>query len=269
MASLKAMARCIALDDPNSFSVVKDFFGYASPPPWRLAPSQTDLPQFLSLLRQMQLLRQKHFHLDLIRVGAGANGLLHPIDEECVDCAVQLTRDTYATAGIGIGRVNRWWDLLTTFVPSSLFARLSGWMNLDTLSLYLRLSTWMNLDYRQFNVINDADEAGELVDLFTAPSDGVDIFFVQAWDSGAGPSFGGIHRQKPWGDGVVVTCWSADFFRTGCILAHELGHILGLDERNNEPQNVMCQSQYLGPRATWDPDQVNKIKSSGLVKPPC
>jgi hypothetical protein len=68
--------------------VVGDFFGYASPPPWNLGPSaeQTNLPQSLSLLTQVKRLNQKHFHVNVIRVGTDSNGLLSPADEQNVDC---------------------------------------------------------------------------------------------------------------------------------------------------------------------------------------
>src|SRR4051812_5670610 len=104
MASLKRLAACIGLGP--RFFVVGDFFGYRSAPPWNLAPSQTGLPQSLSLATQMKRLQQTHVHLNLITVGASA------ADKQNLDSAVQVTRDIYASFGIGIGRVQHW------FIPA-------------------------------------------------------------------------------------------------------------------------------------------------------
>jgi len=143
MAGLRHFAACIGL--PQKFSVVRDFFGYASPPPWTLAPSQNNLPQSLSLLAQMKRLKQKHFHLNVIRVGASSfDGLLNAVDEQNLDCAVQITRNIYAAVGIGIGRVERWWMIQNT----------------------------------SYETIDDDCEAEDLVDEYTVPNNGVDCFLV-------------------------------------------------------------------------------------------
>ena len=210
MASLKQLAVCIGL--PQSFSVVGHFFGYASPPPWNLAASQGSLPQSLSLLTHMKRLQQTHFHLNLIRVGASSfDGLLNAVDEQNLDCAVQITRDIYAAVGIGIGRVERWWMIQET----------------------------------SYETIDDDCEAEDLVDEYTVPNNGVDCFFVQMWVgtvAGLTPS---------GGDGVVVESRENTYLGTARTMAHELGHFFGLDtggtdgvgHQNNTPSNLMCQSK--------------------------
>ena len=128
--------------------MVGHFFGYASPPPWNLAPSQANLPQSLSVLTQMKRVQQTYFNLNLIRVGASSfDGLLNAIDEENLDCAVQISRDIYAAAGIGIGRVERWWMIQST----------------------------------SYETIDDDCEAEDLVDEYTVPNNGVDCFFVPVY----------------------------------------------------------------------------------------
>ena len=136
MASLKQLAACIHLE--AKFSVLRDFFGYVSAPPWNLANSQNALPQSLSLATQMKRLQQKHFHLNLIRVGTRSNGSLPTVDEQNLDCAVQLCRDIYASIGVGVGRVERW------IIPLS--------------------------DNTGFNVIRDSCEAEDLVDEYSIPT---------------------------------------------------------------------------------------------------
>jgi hypothetical protein len=86
----------------------------------------------------MKRLKQKHFHLDLVRVGTDSNGLLSPTDEQNLDCAVQMAREIYRAIGVGIGRVNRWW----------------------LIALY---------DNTGFDVIDDDCEASDLIDEFDAP----------------------------------------------------------------------------------------------------
>src|SRR5215475_13518817 len=156
MASLRGFASCIGC--PPKFSIVRNFFGYASGPPWKLGPpgQQASLPQSLSVLKQMKRLKQKHFHLDVIRVGTDSNGLLSPKDEQNLDCAVQMAREIYGAIGLGIGRVNRWWR-----IPLS--------------------------DNTGHDVIDNGGEAADLINDFDAPGDGIDVFLVQSW---AGNDYG-------------------------------------------------------------------------------
>lgn len=210
VASLRAAAGCIGIT--GGFRVVRDFFGYASPPPWSQAPSgqQASLPQTLSLLTQVKRLKQKHFNLDCVRVGTDATNLLPAVDEENLDCAVQMARDIYGAVGIGIGRYLRWW-----MIPLS--------------------------DNTGYEVIDDDSEASDLVDEYNAPGGGVDVFFVQAY---AGSTVG-IHPAK--GDGVVVESRENDFLGTARTFSHELGHYFSLGHENDKPNNLMCQTKYANP----------------------
>jgi hypothetical protein len=210
MASLKAMAACIGI--AGDFRVVRNFFGYASAPPWSLAPAgqQASLPQSLSVLTQVKRLQQRHVHLDCVRVGTGSNGLLAAVDEQNLDCAVQMARDIFGAAGIGIGRYDRWW-----MIPLS--------------------------DNTGYDVIDDDCEASDLVDEFDAPGGGIDVFFVLSY---AGSTAG----LYPWkGDGVVVESREMTFLGTARTFSHELGHYLGLGHENDKPNNLMCQSSQANP----------------------
>jgi hypothetical protein len=234
--SLRALATCIGL--PADYRVVRDFFGYASAPPWNLAPAaqQTSLPQSLSLLTQMKRLQQKHFALDLIRVGTSASGFLPAVDEQNLDCAVQLARDIYGAAGFGIGKVDRWW-----MVPLA--------------------------DNTGFDVIDDDCEAHDLIDEYSAPGGGIDVFFVLAW---AGDTIGTTPSK---GDGVGVESREDDFLGTGRTFAHELGHHFDLGHENDDPNNLMCQSSEPGvmmPGSTQlTSDQVDEIEDADDMQSPC
>ena len=235
MASLRALAVCIGC--PATFSIVGDFFGYASGPPWKLAPAgqQANLPQSLSLLKQMQRLRQKHFDLDLIRVGTDSNGLLAPVDEQNLDCCVQMAREIYGAVGVGIGRVDRWW-----MIPLS--------------------------DHTGHDVIDDDCEAIDLIDEYDAPGGGIDVFLVLAW---AGTTVG-ITPNKP--DGVAVESREKDFLGTARSFSHELGHFFGLGHQNDKLNNLMCQSGPANPMpgsTQLNSDQVSDIKDSDDMHSPC
>jgi hypothetical protein len=89
--SIRALARCINLTNPDNFSVVRDFFGY-----------QTGAPTDLSLLQQVRRVKRRHIHLNLIRVGSES---FTNAEEREIDAAVQATREFYDQVNLGIGRV--------------------------------------------------------------------------------------------------------------------------------------------------------------------
>lgn len=219
MVSLRQVAACIGVS--GEFSIVRDFFGYASGPPWNLAPWQANLPQSLSVLKQVKLVQQPHFSLHLIRVGTTDQGLFpQPIHEQQVDAAVALARQVYSEIDVGIGKVDRWW-----YVPIS--------------------------DGTGYDTIDDDCEADELIDAYDLPSDGIKVFFVTAWpcstSSGCtvgrtdGDRDGSVVYLQPTlrrSDGVII---DGGWVGTGRALAHELGHVFGFGHENSDPNNLMCQ----------------------------
>ena len=117
MASLRSLAACIGVT--GEFSVVRDFFGHASPPPWRPVSPDNIPPSSLSLLTQIRRLQQPYFNINVVRVGTNSDGIFAAegvddidaaVHEKNVDAAVALAREIYGAIGVGIGRVERWWQ---------------------------------------------------------------------------------------------------------------------------------------------------------------
>jgi hypothetical protein len=240
MTSLRSIAACVGAS--GSFSVVRDFYGYhtgvfghvdlstdlttASPNTIKIDPSA---PGRLSLLSQVRLLKGPHIHLDTIRVGVEAFTIT---DEQEIDIAVQITRELYARIGLGIGRVLHW--QISTEVAGG------------------------------FTVIDTPDEAFDLLDEFTAPGDGMDVFFVRGLDFGAG---GATSDKDPEGTIIEIKGTVA----SGIGLAHELGHYLGLGHNNSAQTNLMFGGGKGFPKPNYDltSSEAGTMLSSGFVKSGC
>ena len=239
MASLRSLAACIGVT--GEFSVVRDFFGHASPPPWRPVSPDNIPPSSLSLLTQIRRLQQPYFNINVVRVGTNSDGILAAegvddidaaVDEQNVDCAVDMAREIYGAIGIGIGRVERWWR-----IPAA-----------DT----------------DHEVIDSQAEAGDLVREFSVGNDGIDVFVVLEWVG----DIAGRHPKR--GDGVVVESLETDFLGTARIFSHELGHyFLGQGHKNNEPNNIMAQSRPMPGSTELNPDQAEKIKKHDKILDAC
>lgn len=197
MVSLRDAARCINLDNSNSFSVVRDFFGY-----------MRGAPQQLSLLTQIRRLQGRHIHLNCIRVGSDqftANDLAE------IDSAVEFTRNNFAQINIGIGRVKHY--IITT-------AEANGRDN-----------------------INSDSEAESLTDEWTVDNDAYDVFFVLTYSGttiGLSRVDGPCDKDAKGMDGSVVAI-EGSVNTTGFVLAHEVGHYMGLDH-NSSNNNLMFAS---------------------------
>ncbi|MBL7827871.1 MAG: hypothetical protein JNJ57_14675 [Saprospiraceae bacterium] len=198
MASLRQLAQCIRLENPDSFRVVRDFYGYMEG-----APNQ------LSLLTQFRRLQGKHVHINCIRVGSDQ---FTQADRAEIDSAVDFTRNNYAQVDIGVGRVEHYF--ITT-------ADANGREN-----------------------INNDGEAEDLTNEWTVPNDAYDIFFVLTYSGstiGLSRVDGPCDKDAKGMDGSVVAI-EGSVNTSGFVLAHELGHYMGLGHRENDNNNLMFTS---------------------------
>ena len=241
MASLRALAACIGVT--GEFSVVRDFFGHASRPPWRPVSPDNVPPSSLSLLTQIRRLQQPYFNINVVRVGTNSDGIFaaegvddidEAVDEKNVDAVVAVAREIYGAIGVGIGRVERWWQ-----IPAA-----------DT----------------DHEVIDSQAEAGDLVREFSVGNDGIDVFVVLRYRVGTA----GKHPR--WGDGVVVESKESDFRFTAQTFSHELGHFFLGQRHENEPNNLMTVDDdgALIPGSTLlNADQAEEIKKHDKILDAC
>lgn len=172
----------------GSFSIRRDFLGYF-----------TDFTgRRTSLLEQIRLLQNRHISLNIIRVGVDN---FTPADWEEIDNAVQITRNIYAAVNFGIGRVEHF------------------------------EITVANANGR--DIITDDADAQALTTEWTVPNTSVDVFFVlMGWPGrlGLAPREGPCNKNTAGMTGSVVALERIPGKpeTTGIVLAHEVGHYLGL-----------------------------------------
>jgi Metallo-peptidase family M12B Reprolysin-like len=191
MASLRKAAQCIGL--AGEIKVVRDFFGY-----------RTGVPKPLSLLNQVRLLQGKHIHLNLIRTAT-----LLPASLQAIDAGLQFMRDVYATVGIGVGRIQRF------FVPAG-----------------------------GYEVIVDSEIAKDLFDSYSVSNDGIDVFLcllIVGPAIGMTPTPGSCADDKDGKDSGSLIGVLDSGSLIGTTFAHEIGHYLGLEHDGN-PANLMFAS---------------------------
>jgi hypothetical protein len=204
VAQLRNMANCIGLTD--NVSILNDFFACGRPRPGT---------QF-SLSRQISLLRGRHIHLNIIRVGLDQ---YTNADHDKIAAAIQITRDIYATVNLGIGRIE-YYDIET--------ANANGREHIDNIA-----------------------EAELLTREWTIPNDGLDVFFVLTWPgnyAGYSPIRGPCDKDFGSINGTVLELGLAQ--GAGILLAHELGHYLGLPDEPKDNDNLMFRFAGEGTQLT-------------------
>lgn len=189
--SLKSIAsNCLGLS--GSFSVVGNFFGYVYGTPRRQ----------MSLKRQMELAKGKAFNLSIIFVGhrPDFSGQVSRNDAERVQFGLQKMREIYGQVNLGIRKL--YWSHIT---PE---------------------------DAGSYTFINSSSEGNDLTNDFYGENDGLDVFWVPGMNpsDGWGPGSKGTCDKSDKDDWTGVVCelgLSEEF--TGVLVAHEVGHYLGLD----------------------------------------
>ncbi len=188
----------------------------------------------LSVLRQVRAIQGKHIHVNFIQVGAEQ---FTADVEEYTDRGLVDLREVYAEVSLGIGRVEHYSLPLAEAEP--------------------------------FTVIDSNAEFKELTRQWTVPNNGIDIFLVMEIDGSRGksPIGGPCDKDKKGYTGLVAATPNV---LLGRVLAHEIGHYLGLKHRKGEGQkgNLMHEHEY------WmgdflDGEQAGKMRSHCMVRGGC
>jgi hypothetical protein len=143
-------------------------------------------------------------NLNIIRVGSEN---FTAADETTISDAITTMRNIYATVGFTIPVVENWVISL---------AQANG-----------------------RDVIDNDDEAEALTDEWTVPNRSVDVFAVKLYvgaTAGLSPVSGPCDKDAKGMDGSVIEMNGGV---TGQILAHEVGHYLGLSHVTGDSTNIM------------------------------
>lgn len=234
--SLKDIAQdCLGITPP--FSVQRDFFGFIYGPQTRQ----------LSLKAQLELAQGPCINLSVILVGhePGFAGVFTQAQADEVQVAIQGARDIYAQVGLGIRKL--YWQ----FIP---VAAAGNYIN-----------------------ITDKPEATDLTDDWSGDNDGIDVFYVQSIGNAAGWSERPGPCEKDDKDeqtGAVIEIGYTDPF-AGNLLAHEVGHYLGLahDAAITNVMGVDSDFDGIGEIDNTSQDltnsQGNTMRSHCTVRPAC
>lgn len=201
MASLKDIVQR-CLGITPTFSVIEHVYGFPFGHPGRT----------MSLKQQLQLIQGKSVNFNLIRVGVENFSLA---DHQEIQTAVQVTREVYAQVGLGVRR------LVWAFIP---VADAGGYTTIDTVA-----------------------EAKDLTDDWNGPGGAHDVFIVRSMLTPEGfIGYSAIEGPCDKDDkdelsGSVTSLTSTGVFSSGVLMAHEVGHYLGLSH-TNAANNLMRPS---------------------------
>jgi hypothetical protein len=208
VASIRSLASCIGIT--GEISVLADFFGFAR---GELPPDPTGADVQVSLKRQAERLQSDHFHLNVTAVGSDQ---FTDADYTEIDYSIYRLRNIYNQVALGVGRIQHW--VVSTSEAGGLDSPTSE------------------------------DDLEELTADWTVPNSGIDMFIPHNMlvpsnggrVLGRSPVDGPCDKDAKGMSGSTCGLWGSE--QTARSFAHELGHYLGLGHRNNQPNNLMCQS---------------------------
>jgi hypothetical protein len=246
MATLRVKsiaASCLGAGVP--LSIRRDVFGYIWGP----------VNRTLSLRDHLERIAGTSINLSIFLVGhePGFSGWFSQDDAGQIQHAVDVARELYAQVGLGVRRL--YWR----YIPPG---EAGGYWAVDS------------------------GQATELTEAFSGPNDGIDVFYVNVvtdaggW-SNSGDGEGGPCDKDEKGErtgAVLEIKRPANDDKNqfaGILLAHEVGHYLGL-QHAGDISNVMgddSDGDGVGSislsSVSLTTNQGNKMKSHCFVRPPC
>lgn len=199
----------------GTFSVARDVFGYV----------YGEMNETVSLRKQLTLAKGPCINLSIVLVGHrdDFSGFVTLSDVRAVQVGIHIAREIYGKVDLGIRKI--YWQRIS---PE---------------------------DAGNYATINDSSEGKSLTEDWSSPTDGLDVFFCPQVNGADGWSdLGGTcdkGAKDAWTGTVCELGMSPAF--TGVLLAHEVGHYLGLDT-GPSIQNVMGEDP--------DGDNIDSINSN-------
>ena len=198
MTSIRSTADSCLGVTSGTISVREDVFGYIWGP----------MDRTLSVTNHLNLIKDDAFNLSAILVAhdPSFSGAFTSGDTVRMQTAIDVMRGLYAQVGLGIRKI--YWQYIPT-------------------------------DQANGYSVVDASEATQLTEDWSGDNDGIDLFFVTTitdaggWSKTNGP----CDKDASGRTGAVVELKSDEDY-WGILLAHEVGHYLGLSHAN-DIDNVM------------------------------
>lgn len=211
--SFRQHAGCVGAS--GNFSVMRDVLGMIRS---RMPPDAAGNPTTVSMRAQMDAVKGRHIHLNVIRVGFDAlTATQRQAALDRIDFAVLRTRQIYSQVNLGVGRVRHF---------------------------FITVAEADGLDD-----IGSEGEAEDLWDGWSVQNNGLDVFMVRTISAGfIGLSpVGGNCNKNGKDSGLVGGQIDRDADGVVRTFAHEIGHFLGLSHTHgaNCPTGTAARNRLM------------------------